>query len=32
MQIEWQHDLDSVLKQAKAQGRPVFIDFTAAPM
>lgn len=32
MQIEWQHDVERALEQAKSEGRPVFIDFTAAPM
>jgi hypothetical protein len=32
MQIEWRHDVDRVLDEAKSRGRPVLIDFTAAPM
>jgi hypothetical protein len=32
MQIEWRHDIDRVLDDAKAQKRPVLLDFSAAPM
>jgi hypothetical protein len=32
MQISWRHDVDQVLKDAKAQRKPVLLDFTAAPM
>jgi hypothetical protein len=32
MQIQWRHDIDQVLADAKAQQRPVLLDFSAAPM
>jgi thiol:disulfide interchange protein len=32
MQIQWRHDVDQVLKEARTQGKPVLLDFTAAPM
>ena len=32
MQIDWRHDIDQVLKEAKSQRKPVLLDFTAAPM
>ena len=32
MQITWRHDIDKVLGEAKAEHRPVLLDFTAAPM
>ena len=32
MQIPWRSDVDRVLEEAKAQGRPVLLDFSAAPM
>ncbi len=32
MTVEWQKDIDSGLKQAKASGRAVLLDFSAAPM
>jgi hypothetical protein len=31
MPINWRHDVDSILKEAKAQRRPVLLDFNAAP-
>lgn len=30
--INWQTDADSALAQAKRDGRPVLLDFSAAPM
>jgi len=30
--ISWRRDTDKVLSEAKAQGRHVLIDFTAAPL
>jgi hypothetical protein len=30
--ISWRHDIDAVLEEAKAQGRPVLLDFSAAPL
>lgn len=31
MAIAWRRDVDAVLSEAKAQGRHVLLDFTAAP-
>ncbi len=31
MAIEWMTDVDAALTKAKASGRPLLIDFTAAP-
>lgn len=31
MEIQWRRDLDTVLEEAKAQPRPVLLDFSAAP-
>lgn len=30
-QIVWQKDVDAALEQARASGKPVLIDFSAAP-
>ena len=32
MEIAWRNDVDKVLDDAKAQGKPTLLDFTAAPM
>jgi hypothetical protein len=32
MAIEFRHDVDNVLKEAKQQNKPVLLDFSAAPM
>ena len=32
MPVKWNHDADAVLAQARQQGRPAFLDFSAAPM
>jgi hypothetical protein len=32
MEIQFRHDVDNVLKEAKTQKRPVLLDFSAAPM
>jgi len=32
MQINFQHDVEQVLKDAKAQQKPALLDFSAAPM
>ena len=32
MEIAWRHDIDQVLDDARAQQRPVLLDFSAAPM
>jgi hypothetical protein len=31
MAVEWSHDLDAALARAKAENRPVLIDFSATP-
>ena len=30
--IKWSHDFDEALQTAQAAGRPILLDFTAAPM
>jgi len=32
MNIQWRHDPDAALEEAKRKRQPVLIDFTAAPM
>jgi uncharacterized protein YyaL (SSP411 family) len=32
MPVNWTHDADAALEEARRRGRPVFLDFTAAPM
>ena len=32
MAIEFRHDVDTVLKEARTQNKPVLLDFSAAPM
>ncbi len=32
MTINWRHDVDAVLAHAKREGKPVMLDFSAAPM
>jgi uncharacterized protein YyaL (SSP411 family) len=32
MKIEWRRDVEQVLRDAKAQQKPVLLDFSAAPM
>jgi hypothetical protein len=32
MTIDFRHDVDRVLTDAKAQQKPVLLDFSAAPM
>ena len=32
MPINFRHDVDTVLKEAKNQNKPVLLDFSAAPM
>jgi thiol:disulfide interchange protein len=29
--IAWQKDVDAALEQARASGKPVLVDFSAAP-
>ncbi|MGH7477535.1 MAG: thioredoxin family protein [Longimicrobiales bacterium] len=31
MAIEWRRDVDAALEDAKKQGKPVLLDFSAAP-
>ena len=32
MDIQWTDDVDKALAQAKESGKPLLLDFTAAPM
>jgi hypothetical protein len=32
MEIDWQRDIDAALRKASETGRPLLLDFTAAPM
>jgi hypothetical protein len=32
MEINFRHDVDKVLNEAKKQAKPVLLDFSAAPM
>ena len=32
MEIQFRHDIDNVLKEAKNQNKPLLLDFSAAPM
>jgi hypothetical protein len=32
MAIQWKDDADQALAQAKESGKPLLLDFTAAPM
>ena len=32
MEIEWRTDIDAALREAKEAGKPVLLDFSAAPM
>lgn len=32
MDINWQRDIDAALREAEQTGRPLLLDFTAAPM
>jgi len=32
MAIEWTDDVDKALAEAKQSGKPLLLDFTAAPM
>lgn len=32
MPINFRHDVDAVLAEAHSQGKPVLLDFSAAPM
>lgn len=32
MDVNWNKDIDSALRQASESGKPVLLDFSAAPM
>ena len=32
MEIQWRKDVDEALRDAKESGRPLLLDFSAAPM
>jgi hypothetical protein len=32
MDITWQRDIDAALREAKQSGKPLLLDFTAAPL
>ena len=32
MEIQFRHDVDNVLREAREQKKPVLLDFSAAPM
>jgi hypothetical protein len=32
MEISWRRDVDQALNDAKAQGKPALLDFSAAPL
>jgi uncharacterized protein YyaL (SSP411 family) len=32
MEIQWRDDVDAALADARREGKPVLIDFSAAPM
>jgi len=32
MEIPWRRDIDAALQEAKQAGKPVLLDFSAAPM
>ena len=32
MEIHWQRDIDAALREARETGRPLLLDFTAAPL
>lgn len=32
MSITWKKNVDAALKEARAEGRPILLDFSAAPM
>ena len=32
MEIQWTDDVDQALTEAKKSGKPLLLDFTAAPM
>jgi hypothetical protein len=32
MEVQWRKDVDEALRDAKESGRPLLLDFSAAPM
>lgn len=32
MEIQWRRDVDAAMKEAKTAGKPLLLDFSAAPM
>jgi len=32
MEINWQRDIDAALREASETGKPLLLDFSAAPM
>jgi hypothetical protein len=32
MAIDWNHDFEATIEQAKAASKPILLDFSAAPM
>jgi len=32
MAIQWMRDVDAALREARAKGKPLLLDFNAAPM
>lgn len=32
MEIQWRKDVDEAIRDAKESGRPLLLDFSAAPM
>jgi len=32
MAIQWMKDVDAALREARAKGKPLLLDFNAAPM
>lgn len=32
MSITWKKNVDAALEEARAEGRPILLDFSAAPM
>jgi hypothetical protein len=31
-EIKWSHDFDGALQRAQREGKPILLDFSAAPM
>ena len=32
MEVQWRHDIDKVLAEAREGRKPILLDFSAAPM